>query len=358
MALRKIIHIDMDAFYASIEQRDNPELRNKPVAVGGSKQRGVVAAASYEARKYGVHSAMPSVVARRKCHKLIFVKPRFEVYRKVSLQINEIFHEYTDLVEPLSLDEAFLDITDNKKRMTIATDIALEIKGRIKEETGLTASAGVSYNKFLAKIASDYNKPDGLFIIKPFHAEKFIEELPVRKFFGIGTVTAEKMNKMGISLGRDLKTWSLEALVRNFGKSGAYFYDIVRGIDNRQVNPSRIRKSIGAEYTFDKDLTGLDQVLETLVDIKTELLGRIERKQRKGRTLTLKVKFENFEQITRSKSSENYLTNDQISDYMEELAKSVDYKNQGIRLLGLTLSNLDMPTDDIIQLEIPFEYRH
>ena len=346
----------MDAFFASIEQRDNPELRGKPVAVGGSRKRGVVAAASYEARKYGVRSAMSSVVAKRKCPKLIFVKPRFEVYQKISAQILEIFHDYTDLVEPLSLDEAFLDVTENKKNIHIATDIAIEIKERIKQETNLTASAGVSVNKFLAKIASDYKKPDGLFIIKPNKAEEFIEKLPVRMFFGVGTVTAEKMTQLGITSGKDLKNWSLEALVRNFGKAGSFFYNISRGIDNRPVNPSRIRKSIGVEHTFDSDLHSTEQILEALDKIEGELLNRMNRKQRKGRTLTLKVKFDNFEQITRSKSSENYLTNTTIHNYKNILARNVDCRNHGVRLLGLSLSNLDMPTTDFVQLKIPFVY--
>lgn len=348
----------MDAFYASIEQRDNPELQNKPVAVGGSRKRGVVAAASYEARKYGVHSAMSSVVAKRKCPKIIFVKPRFDVYQKVSMQINEIFHEYTELVEPLSLDEAFLDVTNNKKENPIATEIALEIKKQIRQTTGLTASAGVSYNKFLAKIASDYQKPDGLFIIKPTQAGKFIDALPIRKFFGVGVVTADKMHKLGIATGKDLKTWSLESLIRNFGKSGSYFYDIARGIDTRPVNPSRIRKSIGVEYTFDEDIFGIDNIIETLGRIHHELHERLDRKQRKGRTLTLKVKFNNFDQITRSKSSESYLSQEDTFEYMKLLAGDIDYKNIGVRLLGLTVSNLDMPTMDIVQLEIPFEYNH
>jgi DNA polymerase-4 len=346
----------MDAFYASIEQRDNPELRNKPVAVGGSRKRGVVAAASYEARRYGVRSAMPSVVAKRKCPKITFVKPRFDVYQKISLQINEIFHDYTDLVEPLSLDEAFLDVSENKKNIPHATDIAKEIKSRIKKDLNLTASAGVSFNKFLAKIASDYKKPDGLFVIKPSQADAFIDSLPIRKFFGVGAVTAEKMNKLGISTGKDLKAWSLEALVRNFGKSGTYFHDIVRGKDNRLVNPSRVRKSIGVEYTFDEDIYGMKNIIDTLDRIKKELQDRMDRKQRKGRTLTLKVKFDNFEQITRSKSSENYLSENILGDYMLSLANEVDYKNHGVRLLGLTVSNLDMPTNEFVQLEIPFYY--
>jgi DNA polymerase IV len=347
----------MDAFYASIEQRDNPELRGKPVAVGGSRQRGVVAAASYEARKFGVRSAMSSIVAKRKCPKLIFVKPRFERYQEVSVQINDIFHEYTDLVEPLSLDEAFLDVTENKKNIPVATDIAKEIKKRIKQDISLTASAGVSYNKFLAKIASDYNKPDGLFIIKPSQAEKFIEELAIGKFFGVGEVTAEKMHRLGIATGKDLKSWTQEALVRNFGKSGLFFYDIVRGIDDRPVNPLRIRKSIGAENTFDIDLFGIDEILHELTKIEQEVLERLSEKNRKGRTLTLKVKFDNFEQITRSRSSEQFLSVNEITTLKEELARSVDYGNHGVRLLGLTISNLEEPTSAIYQLKIPFVFR-
>lgn len=345
----------MDAFYASIEQRDNPNLKGKPVAVGGSRQRGVVAAASYEARKYGVRSAMPSVIAKRKCPNLVFIRPRFDVYRSVSVQINEIFHAFTDLVEPLSLDEAFLDVTENKFGLPLATDIAVKIKQRIKEETGLTASAGVSFNKFLAKIASDYQKPDGIFVIKPSQAEKFIETLPVRKFFGVGAVTAEKMNKMGIATGKELKAWELDALVRNFGKSGHFFYNIARGIDNRKVDPSRIRKSIGAEHTFDTDVFGVEAILNKLQRIEEELFSRINRSQRKGRTLTLKVKFADFEQITRSKSSEYFLGESTIREFKEQLVLGIDYKDKGVRLLGLTLSNLDKPTNDFIQLEIPFE---
>jgi DNA polymerase-4 len=259
-----------------------PDLRGKPVAVGGTRKRGVVAAASYEARKYGVRSAMSSIVAKRKCPSIVFVRPRMEVYQAVSSHIHDIFHDYTDIIEPLSLDEAFLDVTQNKKSISIATDIALEIKTRIKQELNLTASAGVSFNKFLAKIASDVNKPDGLFIIKPSQAEHYIETLPVRKFFGVGTVTAEKMNKLGIASGADLKGWSLEALVRNFGKSGAFFYNIVRAIDDRPVNPYRIRKSIGAERTFESDLHGKQEILKTLSHIEDELFKKVKPKTTKG----------------------------------------------------------------------------
>lgn len=250
----------MDAFYASVEQRDFPELRGKCIAVGGNEQRGVIATASYEARKYGVGSAMSSVIAKRKCPQLIFVKPRFEVYKEVSNQIREIFNEYTDLIEPLSLDEAYLDVTNNYKNVEIATDIANEIKQKIKERTDLTASAGVSFNKFLAKIASDYNKPNGLYIITPKMAKNFIEQLPIKKFHGIGKVTAERMQMMGIHTGAELKELSLEKLRREFGKSGQYYYNIVRAIDNREVNPSRVRKSSGSETTFNQDLESIEEL--------------------------------------------------------------------------------------------------
>lgn len=354
---RKIIHVDMDAFYASIEQRDNPEYRGRPIAVGGSRERGVVAAASYEARQYGVYSAMPSVTARKKCPQLIFVKPRMEVYKKVSLQIHEVFHQYTDLVEPLSLDEAFLDVTKNKKGMEIATEIAREMKVAIKEHTGLTASAGVSYNKFLAKIASDYNKPDGLFVIKPQQAQEFIDRLPVNKFFGVGKVTADKMHKLGIATGKDLKKWSLRDLTRQFGKAGAFFYNISRGIDNRIVNPDRERKSIGAERTYDHDLMGLQEILFKLKDVEAEMLRRVEKRKQNGRTLTLKVKFEDFEQITRSKSKEHFLSEQEIHELSVELASAVNYGNKGVRLLGLTLSNFEQPDEsEFVQLRIPFDY--
>ncbi len=353
-SVRKIIHIDMDAFYASVEQRDNPELKGKPIAVGGTRKRGVVAAASYEARAYGVRSAMSSVVAKRKCSKLIFVQPRIEVYQAVSTQIHDIFHDYTDIIEPLSLDEAFLDVTENKKQIPIATDIALAIKNDIKSKLNLTASAGISINKFLAKIASDVNKPDGWFVIKPSQAEAFIENLPVRDFFGVGTVTAKKMNQLGIVTGGDLKTWTLDALLRNFGKSGGFFYNIVRGIDDRPVNPYRIRKSIGAERTFNSDVYGKEELLKKLLAIEEELLRRLNRKQRKGCTVTLKIKFDNFEQITRSYTSESYLLPDQIHESYIKLVQAEDLPDRGIRLAGLTISNLDKPTNNFIQLELPF----
>ena len=332
----------MDAFYASVEQRDNPDLKGKPVAVGGSRERGVVAAASYEARKFGVRSAMPSVTAKKKCPELIFVHPRFDVYRSVSRQIMQIFYDYTDLVEPLSLDEAFLDVTEDKKGYGSATLIAKEIKQRIKDEVNLTASAGISINKFLAKIASDYRKPDGLFVIKPGEAENFVENLPVERFFGVGRVTAEKMHKMGIKNGKDLKNLRYDEMIKIFGKVGAYYYNIARAEDNREVNPNRIRKSIGAERTFDNDLMGIAEILRELVQIEIILNERLKRNKFRGRTLTLKVKFDNFTQISRSKSyNEPLFDRTMIRNTAEELARSIVYGNRGVRLLGLTVSNLD-----------------
>ncbi len=352
---RKIIHIDMDAFYASIEQRDNPALLGKPVAVGGERARGVVAAASYEARKYGVRSAMPSTTAKIKCPDLIFVKPRFQVYKEVSLQIRKVFFQYTDIVEPLSLDEAFLDVTENKKNMLVATEIAREIKNLVKAKTNLTASAGVSVNKFLAKIASDYDKPDGLFVIKPHEAVKFVEKLSIERFFGIGRVTAEKMHKMGIQTGKDLKEYSLENLVQLFGKAGGFYYNICRAIDERPVDPNRIRKSIGTEQTYDKDLIGVHEILFELKNVENELIRRIEKNEARGRTLTLKVKFEDFEQITRSKSQRESFDRNTIHQISVDLASAIDYKNKGVRLLGLALSNLENSDDiDAKQLEIDF----
>ncbi len=331
----------MDAFYASVEQRDNPELKGKPIAVGGSAERGVVAAASYEARKFGVKSAMPSKIAARKCPQLIFVKPRFDAYKSVSQEIRNIFYEYTDLVEPLSLDEAYLDVTTNKKEMPSATLIAQEIRRRIKEETQLTASAGISINKFLAKTASDVNKPDGLFLVKPEDAEAFVEKLPIERFFGIGKVTAEKMHKMGINTGLDLKKWSEYSLIDRFGKSGKYYYKIARAIDNREVNPNRIRKSLGAENTFSKDLVSHEEVHAELAKINDILKGRIERSKTKGKTLTLKVKYTDFQQITRSKTVDYWIDNaDKVEVLYPELVELIEL-DKGIRLLGLTLSNLN-----------------
>ena len=339
--LRKIIHIDMDAFYASVEQRDNPALRGKPLAVGGSAERGVVAAASYEARQYGVKSAMPSKIAASRCPQLIFVRPRFEAYKAVSQQIRSIFYDYTDLVEPLSLDEAFLDVTSNKKGMLSATRIAVEIRKRIYEETELTASAGISLNKFLAKTASDVKKPNGLFLIPPDQAEGFVEKMPIEKFFGIGKVTAEKMHKMGISTGSDLKKWTELSLVDRFGKSGYYYYKIARAIDNRNVNPNRIQKSLGAENTFSSDLMNYESVRKELVEISEVLHRRMAKSKTVGRTLTVKVKYTDFRMVTRSKTMDKWIENiEQIQSLYEELLLAIPIEN-GIRLLGLSLSNLN-----------------
>lgn len=342
-AIRKIIHIDMDAFYASIEQRDHPELRGKPVAVGGSAERGVVAAASYEARKYGVHSAMPSVTAKRKCPDLIFVKHRFEVYRSVSHQIREIFRDYTNLVEPLSLDEAYLDVTTNKKEMPSATLIAEEIRQRIFEATQLTASAGISFNKFIAKVASDVNKPNGITVIPPEKATAFLEQLPIYKFHGIGKVTAGKMNKLGIHNGADLKGFSEIDLVRNFGKSGRHYYRIVRGKDEREVKPNRVRKSVGAENTFRNDLSSEAEMLQELEKIATKVVKRLNKSETKGRTITLKLKYQDFVQQTRSKSFPHFLEPDEklIMEIIKEQLHQPHFPEKAIRLLGITLSNLN-----------------
>ncbi|TRX59469.1 DNA polymerase IV [Fulvivirga sp. M361] len=340
--MRKIIHIDMDAFYASVEQRDNPDLKGKPLAVGGSSDRGVVAAASYEARRFGVRSAMPSKIAARKCPDLIFVRPRFDAYKEVSHQIRDIFYNYTDLVEPLSLDEAYLDVTTNKKSLPSATLIAHEIKTRIRQQTHLTASAGISINKFLAKTASDVNKPDGLFVIPPDEAIAYVEKLPIERFFGIGKVTAEKMHKMGIYNGLDLKQLSEPDLVSRFGKAGRYYFRIARAQDEREVNPNRIRKSLGAENTFEQDLTQLEQIREQLLHITEILTGRMEHSNTKGKTLTLKVKFSDFQIITRSKTLTTWIEDEkQIIALFEELLQTLDMNNIKIRLLGLSVSNLN-----------------
>lgn len=337
---RKIIHIDMDAFFASVEQRDNPELMGKPVAVGGSKERGVVATASYEARKYGVFSAMSSVLAARKCPELIFVKPRFDAYKEASRQIHQIFQDYTDIIEPLSLDEAYLDVTSNKRGINSATIIAKEIKARIKAETKLTASAGVSYNKFLAKMASDLKKPDGLSVILPEEAISFIQRLPVKKFYGIGTVTAEKLHKMGIFIGKDLEALSMVRLQDVFGKSAAYFHDLVRGIDNRRVNPSHERKSIGAENTFPHDLTKQDAVIEALETLLDEVWRRLMKSNKCPRTLTVKIKTDDFKVSTRSKTNPNYLHTKEDGHFLlQQLLPEVESINAPIRLLGVSVSN-------------------
>jgi DNA polymerase-4 len=353
---RKIIHIDMDAFYASVEQRDNPSLRGKPVAVGSSRQRGVVAAASYESRQFGVHSAMPSVTAARKCPGLIFVKPRFDVYRQVSEQIREVFYHYTDLVEPLSLDEAYLDVTHNKPGVALATEIAERIRMEIRQELDLTASAGISYNKFLAKIASDCNKPNGQFLIHPQHALAFIDKLPIHKFFGIGKVTAGRLLQLGIANGADLRRQELADLVKWFGKPGVYYYHIARGNDDREVTPDRQRKSISTENTFETDLSGSDEIHEQVSLIADELLYRMQKKNICGRTLTLKVKYADFRQITRSRSLGGCIRDRQtLLDLARVLTNEVLPTPLNIRLLGLGISNLDMPENAIgVQLTLDF----
>lgn len=348
----------MDAFFASVEQRDNPELRGRPIAVGGSKERGVVAAASYEARKFGVRSAMPSSLAYKKCPHIVFVKQRFEAYKEVSQQIRAVFLEYTDLVEPLSLDEAYLDVTQNKFDMEFAMDIALEIKQKITERTGLVASAGVSYNKFLAKIASDYNKPDGFFVITPRKAQAFIEQLPIEKFFGIGKVTAEKMHKKNILFGINLKQKTQDELTQWFGKSGKYYYNVSRGIDNRAVNPNRIRKSIGAERTFFDNKTSQETLGIELQKVIEILKVRLEKAKVNGKTLTLKVKYADFHQITRSKTLLDEFTEHQIDRIAFDLLRSIKDIERGVRLIGLQISNFNKEATDRFlghQLEIEFK---
>ncbi|WP_378941903.1 DNA polymerase IV [Paracoccus sp. R86501] len=345
--LRKIIHIDMDAFFASVEQRDFPELRGKPVAVGGSAARGVVAAASYEARVFGVRSAMPSVTAARLCPDLIFVRHRFEVYRAVSQQIREIFAEYTPLIEPLSLDEAYLDVTDHLADGQTATQVAKAIRARIKAVTGLTASAGVSYNKFLAKLASDQNKPDGLCVITPDKGPEFVLSLPVGKFHGIGPATVAKMQAMGIHTGADLRTQDLDFLTRRFGKSGRYYWNISRGVDYRRVSPDRIRKSVGAENTFSADLMTLEAALDALAPLADKVWTHVSKHRLQGRTVTLKVKFSDFQQITRARSMAAAVAGrDQMLAVARDLAAGVLPDPRGVRLLGITLSGFDAEPDD------------
>ncbi|MBH1960050.1 MAG: DNA polymerase IV [Flavobacteriia bacterium] len=353
---RKIIHVDMDAFYASVEQHDNPELRGKPIAVGGG-QYGVVAAASYEARKFGVRSAMPGRLAQEKCPHLIVVKPRFQRYKEISQQIRKIFYDYTDLVEPLSLDEAYLDVTENKKGIESANDIAREIRQRIFEETGLTASAGISVNKFLAKVASDYNKPNGQKTIHPTQILEFMEELPIEKFYGIGKVTANRMHEMHIFKGADLKKKSLEELINLFGKSGNYYYNVVRGIHNSEVKPHRIQKSVAVEETFWENLLDEDSVFKQLQLISEELETRLGKKEIKGKSLTLKIKYKDFTQYTRSTTRENYFGD--AEDFYKTARKLWELRpfDKPVRLLGLSLSNLNTQEKKqvSVQLKIPFE---
>ena len=343
-ALRKIIHIDMDAFYASVEQRDNPELRGKPVAVGHGARRGVVAAASYEARVFGVRSALPSLTALRKCPELIFVPPRFDVYRTVSQQIHAIFAEFTDLIEPLALDEAYLDVTANTAGLETAWQTAKAIRARIMEETGLTASAGISYNKFLAKLASGRHKPNGQFAIQPHEGEAFVETLPVAKFHGVGPATARKMHDLGIHTGADLKTWSLQDLQARFGKSGPWYYSIARGQDYRMVNPSRKRKSSGSETTFDEDLIEPSRIEAGVIEMADDVWTWCEKSGRRGRTVTVKIKWADFRQSTRSQSFAAAVeTREQLHAASVALIRSVFPPRKGIRLVGVTLSNFQSP---------------
>ena len=350
--IRKIIHVDMDAFYASVEQRDDPALRGRPVAVGGG-HRGVVAAASYEARRFGIRSAMPSVTARRRCPELLFVKPRFDVYREVSNAIRAIFADYTDLIEPLSLDEAYLDVSEDRRGLGTAKAIAEDIRRRIRDETGLTASAGVSYCKFIAKLASDYRKPDGLTVIRPEQGPDFVASLPVARFHGVGPVTARKMEMLGISTGADLRLWSLAELEARFGSSGSWYHRICRGIDEREVRPDRPYKSVSAERTFDEDLSDPQRLAAELERIAGYAWARVERAEVAGRTVTLKVKYGDFALISRSKSFA-----DPIPDRLffaragQSLLAALIPVPKGIRLLGLGLHNLADRFDEPKQLRL------
>lgn len=358
LPIRKIIHVDMDAFFASVEQRDNPELKGKPVGVGGTpSQRGVIAAASYEARKFGVHSAMPSRTAVQRCPHLILVRPRFEVYREVSNQIHEIFDQYTDLVEPLSLDEAYLDVTENKFAMPSATLIAREIKEKIRQNTGLTASAGVSINKFLAKTASGINKPNGLTLIPPEKAEAFIEKLAIEDFYGIGKVTAQKMHSYGIYSGADLKTFSEVELIKKFGKTGSYYYRIARALDDRAVVSNRIPKSIGAEESFAEDLADRYSMIAALEELAETVERRLDKNGTGGRTVTLKVKYGDYQQVTRSKTlNDSIKSAGEIMKVAQSLLNATEIEQRNVRLLGVQISSLDCDQDEqeYVQLNIEF----
>lgn len=353
---RKIIHIDMDAFYASVEQMDHPELKGKPLAVGGSEVRGVVSAASYEARKFGVRSAMSGIQAKRNCPDLIFVRPRFDRYKEISKKIRKIFHEYTDLVEPLSLDEAYLDVTQNKKGNPSATLIAQEIRQRIFEEVGLTASAGISVNKFVAKIASDYNKPNGQKTVNPEEVEAFLENLDIKKFYGIGKVTTEKMYHLGIFTGKDLKSKSKEFLEEHFSKSGLHFYHIVRGIHNSAVKPNRIAKSVAAEHTFNENLTSEIFMVEKLERIAAELENRLKKHNISGKTVTLKIKYSDFTTQTRSKTLPYFIADKGL---LLETAKELLFQErmkESVRLLGISLNNLNTEIKKTVVVQLKFEF--
>jgi len=363
--IRKIIHIDMDAFYASVEQRDRPELKGKPVIVGGDPQsRGVVAACSYEAREFGIHSAMASSTAYKLCSDAVFIRPRFDAYRAVSTDIRKIFCEYTDLVEPLSLDEAFLDVTENYKGMTSATLIAKEIKRKIYCKTGkLTASAGVSFNKFIAKVASDMNKPDGITVITPDMADEFIDRLPIRKFFGVGKVTEEKMLSFGIKTGADLKKFKKEKLIELLGKSGSYFFNIAHGNDDRPVEPNRIRKSFGKETTLLEDIDDTNQMLEILENIAVRLENSLIKREAKGHTITLKTKYFDFQSITRSVTIDEPADSASvIMKYVRPLLSKTEAGEKKVRLLGISISNFDDQETNCgkickyRQLPLPFKF--
>ena len=357
--IRKIIHVDMDAFYASVEQMDNPSLRGKPVAVGGSKDRGVVAAASYEARKYGVKSAMASVQAKKMCPELIFVRANFSRYKDISAQIRKIFQDYTELIEPISLDEAFLDVTVNKKRMNLASEIAIQIRQRIYSEIGLTSSAGISINKFVAKVASDINKPNGQKTIHPSQVDDFLDSLPINKFFGIGKVTAKKMREIGVYNGADLRKLNEIELKNHFGKMGTHFYRVVRSLQDNPVNPNRIRKSIGAEQTFNQDIETESFMLDKLAGIAEELERRMAKDSNKGKTVTIKIKYSDFSLQTRSKTVENYVsTKEEFFPIIKDLLfqKSLEMP---VRLLGISITKLFNKVDikeDPINLQLKFNF--
>jgi DNA polymerase-4 len=346
----------MDAFYASVEQMDNPALRGKPIAVGGSENRGVVAAASYEARKFGVRSAISGVMAKKNCPELIFVRPRFDRYKEISTKIHKIFHEYTDLVEPLSLDEAYLDVTNNKKGNPSATLLAQEIRQRIFNEVGLTASAGISVNKFVAKIASDYNKPNGQKTVNPDEVITFLEELPIRKFYGVGKVTTEKMYQLGIFTGVELKSKSLEFLEKHFGKSGSFYYHVVRGIHNSEVKSNRITKSVAAEHTFDVNLSSEIYMLEQLETIAGALERRLKKYNVAGKTITLKIKYSDFTQQTRSKTLPYFISDKAL---IVEVVKELLYQERmkdSVRLLGISLSNLNTEEKKFVVVQLKFDF--
>ncbi len=356
--MRKIIHIDMDAFFASVEQRDDPSLRGKPVVVGGSPDsRGVVAAASYEARKYGIRSAMPCSQAYRKCPQTKFVRPGFDAYKKVSQQIRKVFSEYTDIIEPLSLDEAYLDVTDNKVAQVSATIIAEEIRSKIYQQTSLTASAGVSYNKFLAKTASDVNKPNGIKVILPDEGEAFVAELPIGKFYGIGKVTEEKMKRLGIYKGADLKAKSLEFLSQNFKNSASYFYNVSRGIDNREVKGERgIRKSLSNETTFATDIDDIEELHRYLAVLSKEVADDLRDKKLSGKTVTIKVKYDDFQQVTRSKTFNQAVSDyEQVYSVCTNLLKNTDAGKRKVRLIGVGISSINLQEAGLMrQMELDF----